>query len=453
MTDVCQCPFCDFAAIVDDPQEPRFECEMPGCRKTSCLECGVLWHHGMTCAGNTQRPSFLIVEYRANNRADWRIRIEEERTKAVLRYCKRCGYGPFQKENGCNTIKCPKCRYKHCFICGKPVATYSEHFGKDKCPLFDDTQARLASEATRAEVRMIRRLLGEARPEWRMRVEESMTKAVLRYCTRCGYGPFMKDNNCNSIKCPKCRFKHCFICGEHVRPSGDHFGPGKCPMFDDINARLESEAARAEERAFRSVLRETLPEINAGESDVEMQHIKVQERLDDVEQNATDLERTNSPTPQYRPLRAFLYPFRSRETPILIIQVILISTILFLTIALLHTRPPHGTDRALFIVILLTNALSLLGIVALLTIVWSNNDNLYRLCTSTLLFSMSTIFLYFGEAIAFAVKLGRPFSCGDYDYILSNKLIAGSLLRCNMAKADSGLLWFGKPNNIFFSQD
>ena len=232
---------------------------------------------------------------------------------------------------------------------------------------------------------MIRRLLGETRPEWRTRFEESMTKAVIRYCTRCGYGPFIKENKYNTIKCPKCRFKHCFICGKHVRSLDDHFGPGKCPMSDDIQARVESEAARAEERAFRSLLRETQPELNAGEPEVQTQQIKVLERLDDVEQRAIDLERTNSPPPQYRPLRAFLYSLGSRrETPILIIQVILILIILVLTIALLHTRPPQGTDRALFIAILFTNALSLLGIVALLTRVWSDNYYLRTLCTATL---------------------------------------------------------------------
>ena len=111
--------------------------------------------------------SFLIIEYQKNNNPEWRIRVEEERTKAVLRYCKKCGHGPFEKDRGCNSVTCPKCRFKHCFICGKPVATYVHHFGPGKCPLFDDTQARLRSEAARAEKRTITTLAQLYQPKLR----------------------------------------------------------------------------------------------------------------------------------------------------------------------------------------------------------------------------------------------------------------------------------------------
>lgn len=166
MDDVHKCPFCNFAAIVDDPNEPRFQCEEPKCRKTSCLKCLVPWHHKMSCAGIktpfiSDFASFWYrPEYQLKNRPDWQRQVEEERTRAVLRYCQKCGHGPFEKDKGCNSVSCPRCHFNHCFICGEAVFTYSGHFGPEKCPLFDDTVARLGTEAARAEENAIQKLLG-----------------------------------------------------------------------------------------------------------------------------------------------------------------------------------------------------------------------------------------------------------------------------------------------------
>jgi E3 ubiquitin-protein ligase RNF216 len=45
-----QCPFCDFAAIMDDPTDRIFECLNEACGELSCRYCRVKSHHPLTCA-------------------------------------------------------------------------------------------------------------------------------------------------------------------------------------------------------------------------------------------------------------------------------------------------------------------------------------------------------------------------------------------------------------------
>ena len=43
------CPFCPFAAIMDDPTDRIFECLNPACGERSCRYCRVKSHHPLTC--------------------------------------------------------------------------------------------------------------------------------------------------------------------------------------------------------------------------------------------------------------------------------------------------------------------------------------------------------------------------------------------------------------------
>lgn len=89
-----------------------------------------------------------------------RHEVEEAMTKAVLRYCKQCQHGPFEKDKGCNRIKCPKCGYRHCYACGSSVPEYSDHYGgNNPCPLFENTKQRLIREAAEAQERTVREVL------------------------------------------------------------------------------------------------------------------------------------------------------------------------------------------------------------------------------------------------------------------------------------------------------
>lgn len=247
---------------------------------------------------------------------------------------------------------------------------------------------------------------------------------MLRYCKRCRNGPFLKDNGCNAVKCAKCQFKQCFICGKHVLAYEEHFGTGKCPLFDDTEARLGREAARAEDRTIAQLLGEAVLNDVGDELGAPI------EPFDFQEERPLDLERRIAPTPR-GPDPVFIV--------VRVIQLTIILVVLGLTIALLRTRPPQGTDRSLFVVILFTTALSLV------------NHMLSYAGMPMLTFI--TIYFYLGEGIAFAVKLGNPHGCGNLGYISNNHLIAGSQVRCGLAKADTVFLWLGKRRIIHFSPE
>src|SRR5271155_3285126 len=44
---IVYCPFCDFAAILEDPTDKIFECQ--SCSVASCRYCRVKSHHPMSC--------------------------------------------------------------------------------------------------------------------------------------------------------------------------------------------------------------------------------------------------------------------------------------------------------------------------------------------------------------------------------------------------------------------
>jgi E3 ubiquitin-protein ligase RNF216 len=48
-----KCPFCDFAAIMEDPTDRIFECQNPGCGILSCRYCRVKSHHPISCESLT----------------------------------------------------------------------------------------------------------------------------------------------------------------------------------------------------------------------------------------------------------------------------------------------------------------------------------------------------------------------------------------------------------------
>jgi hypothetical protein len=84
-------------------------------------------------------------------------------------------------------------------------------------------------------------------------VEEAMTAALLRTCNNC-YRSFAKDGGCNHITC-SCGNHQCFVCSINI-DGHDHFdqAEGNCPLFDNTDARLRREVARAQEDAVQERL-------------------------------------------------------------------------------------------------------------------------------------------------------------------------------------------------------
>lgn len=62
------------------------------------------------------------------------------------------------KGEGCNRMTCPSCRNKQCYVCSQNCKDYN-HFGDDRCPMFDDTEERHRIEVDRVEAKERQRLL------------------------------------------------------------------------------------------------------------------------------------------------------------------------------------------------------------------------------------------------------------------------------------------------------
>lgn len=184
MDDIVDCPFCPFAAIVEDIEEDTFRCERPGCRIVSCRKCRGKVHPKMTCEGSELDVHTNEENQRLKHGAVARHEVEEEMAKAVLRYCPKCKHGPFAKDSGCNRVKCPKCKHRHCYACGAAVPQYAVHYGSGKlCPLFEDTNERLKNEAAAAQERIVREVM-EKQPDLSAEdiiVDQSLLQRGLNY--------------------------------------------------------------------------------------------------------------------------------------------------------------------------------------------------------------------------------------------------------------------------------
>ncbi|KAH6950995.1 hypothetical protein BKA56DRAFT_438290, partial [Ilyonectria sp. MPI-CAGE-AT-0026] len=103
------CPFCDFAAIyppIESAEE--FHCQHPECGIISCRICHKKSH----------KPRSCISIARAQGRPTSLQRIQEAKSKALIRMCNKCGT-PFVKEGGCHKMTCSvqECRNVQCYVC------------------------------------------------------------------------------------------------------------------------------------------------------------------------------------------------------------------------------------------------------------------------------------------------------------------------------------------------
>lgn len=110
------CPFCDYAAIIDNPHEKLFNCLDPSCMKVSCRSCKEPDHLPKKC-------------HEVKNDVDMRPWIENRINEAMIRTCYKCNKR-FYKDEGCNMIDCP-CGAKMCYICREPI-TNEQHFSPEK---------------------------------------------------------------------------------------------------------------------------------------------------------------------------------------------------------------------------------------------------------------------------------------------------------------------------------
>ncbi|KAJ3451239.1 e3 ubiquitin-protein ligase [Anaeramoeba flamelloides] len=153
-----KCPFCDYAAIIEDPNIKILECLNPKCFKDTCLKCKDVAHKGKTCE-----------EAKLEKHSDLRVYIEEEMTKALLRRCNKCGQ-QYYKTEGCNKIVCSHCKEIMCYLCGKSINREKyNHFSDKKggCKLW-------------TKVKEDKRRVRKAYQKARKRVQKEMRKRKLK---------------------------------------------------------------------------------------------------------------------------------------------------------------------------------------------------------------------------------------------------------------------------------
>ncbi|KAI9355327.1 hypothetical protein DFJ73DRAFT_825167 [Zopfochytrium polystomum] len=167
--------------------------------------------------------------------------------------CPFCDYGAIMstdatvdklfhcKSAGCGTISCRLCR--------KP-----NHLPKS------------CAEAAKDDVLDVRH-----------KVEEEMTKALLRECNGCK-AKFFKTDGCNKMQCPQCQQLMCYVCKKSIK-GYDHFHnstkpcpTGLCPLWDDSVKRNAEEVANAAKLAVQR-LKDENPEIV--EADIAVEAPKV----------------------------------------------------------------------------------------------------------------------------------------------------------------------------------
>ena len=140
MGDLAACPFCEYAAICPPPDIDRvFECQNPECMEASCRLCKEKCHIPLSCE-----------EFKKENGIGERHAIEEARTEALIRSCKKCKVR-ILKEDGCNKVICTNCYSVICDYCGEDITKVKyEHFdastkvssAKGKCPLYDQSNRK-----------------------------------------------------------------------------------------------------------------------------------------------------------------------------------------------------------------------------------------------------------------------------------------------------------------------
>jgi len=154
--DVESCPFCDFKSVcLPIDVDFEFHCQSPTCKITSCRKCKEKSHIPDSCEENQRKRD-------KESALSHRHRIEEARSKALIRNCNKCKQ-PFIKSDGCNKMTCPKCGNLQCYLCGVDVTADYAHFNapNSKCPVYsanislEDQHAqevKEAAETAQAEV-------------------------------------------------------------------------------------------------------------------------------------------------------------------------------------------------------------------------------------------------------------------------------------------------------------
>ncbi|ETI20882.1 hypothetical protein G647_07225 [Cladophialophora carrionii CBS 160.54] len=194
-----QCPCCDYKAICGDiKEEPVFFCQNPECSRATCRRCKKDDHAPKTCE-----------EASVDKVLSARHLIEEARSAAVIRTCRKCG-APILKEFGCNKMSCTRCGSAFCYVCNDDITDFPggsyNHFGP-KCILYDEPgYNRHEKEAIEAEKEAIAKAkamnadLDESQLRIDPEIKEPRTAAMQNLLDHPAGGVFMRDINNRALR-------------------------------------------------------------------------------------------------------------------------------------------------------------------------------------------------------------------------------------------------------------
>ena len=103
----------------------------------------------------------------------------------------------------------------------------------------------------------------------RHKIEEEMTKALLRMCPKCKI-PIYKDGGCNKITCSRCMSYICDVCGKDISKEGyKHFVRGGCSQVDESSgARRAAQRIQAAEESTRLKVLAANPDLTAADLEI-----------------------------------------------------------------------------------------------------------------------------------------------------------------------------------------
>ncbi|KAG0012333.1 hypothetical protein BGZ80_000042 [Entomortierella chlamydospora] len=94
-----ECPFCSYAAVVENDMDKEFRCQAPKCLRISCRLCRAPTHIPLSCEGTPYCP---LTEYQKelekNNVLSAQHRVEEQMSQALIRECPKCKARFFKTE-------------------------------------------------------------------------------------------------------------------------------------------------------------------------------------------------------------------------------------------------------------------------------------------------------------------------------------------------------------------
>ncbi|KAI5806741.1 hypothetical protein DFH27DRAFT_479993 [Peziza echinospora] len=165
--------------------------------------------------------------------------------------------------------KCPFCNYAAICV---PIEQDKEfRCGNQECGEVSCRHCQLKTHIPRS----CEEVAKENKLSIRHQVEEAMTEALVRTCTKCS-NKFIKEYGCNKMTCSRCHTLHCYVCGQAIKGYGHFNDPSRggkaentCPLFDNTDERHNDDVQKAALAAIDKIIAEN-PDISKEDLEVKV---------------------------------------------------------------------------------------------------------------------------------------------------------------------------------------